>query len=214
MFTLVKTPHLISATFSSYLWHFSRKEPTLYLTFDDGPTPKITPWVLDVLKEFEVKATFFCIGKNVVAQPEIFNNLLADGHRVGNHTFNHLNGLKTDTKTYLENIEKTQVAFLAQNPHHFETRELLFRPPYGKCFPNQLKALKKKGYKPVFWDVISRDFDLNINREDCLNNVLKHTENGSIVVFHDSEKAFKNLKYTLPKILDHFKAKAYQFNTI
>lgn len=214
MFDIVKMPRFISATFNSYLWHFSRNEPTLYLTFDDGPTPKITPWVLSVLKEFDVKATFFCIGKNAEAHPNIFKQLSKEGHRIGNHTFNHLNGLKTNTATYLENVEKTHNIFLEQDFNHFTNNDLLFRPPYGKCLPKQLKALKEKAYKSVFWDVLSRDFDLNITKEDCLKNVLKHTENGSIIVFHDSEKAFKNLEYTLPKTLEYFKEKSYQFKTI
>lgn len=214
MLSIVKTPRFISKTFSSYLWHFSRENATIYLTFDDGPTPVITPWVLGVLKEFEVKATFFCVGKQVEAYPNLLNRILDEGHRIGNHTFNHLNGLKYKSDIYLEDIEKTQLLLLTKNKNHFTNKKLLFRPPYGKCTPKQLKALKNNAYKLVFWDVLSRDFDLNITPEDCLDNVLKNAENGSIIVFHDSVKAFKNLKYTLPKVLEYFKAKQYCFEII
>ncbi len=214
MFSIVKTPKVFQSFFGNYLWHFSRKDKTLYLTFDDGPTPKITFWVLKQLKNYKAKATFFCLGKNVIKNPDIFNEILSAGHTIGNHTYNHLNGLNTNTKVYLNNIEKTHQEFLKSNKSFFNKRPLLFRPPYGKCWPKQLKYLINKGYKPVFWDVLSRDFDSNTTKEKCLNNVLKSVENGSIVVFHDSVKAFEKLEFVLPKILEYFTLKGYKFKAI
>lgn len=211
---MVKTPRIFSLIFRNYLWHFSRKNKVLYLTFDDGPIPKITPWVLDLLKEFNAYATFFCIGKNAAKNSDIFNRIINDGHVIGNHTYNHLNGITTNTEKYLNNIEQTHKEFLKNNKFIFSNNPLLFRPPYGKLWPKQLNSLIKKNYKPVFWDVLSRDFDLNITKEKCLNNVLKFTKNGSIIVFHDSEKAFEKLQFVLPKALKYFALKGYQFKAI
>ena len=214
MFSIVKTPSIFPLLFKKYLWHFSRKDKILYLTFDDGPTAKITPWVLTQLNNYKAKATFFCIGKNVVKNTTTFKNILTAGHAIGNHTYNHINGLKTNTNDYLNNIDKTHREFLKNNKSFENKHPLLFRPPYGKCKPKQLKYLIKNVYKPVFWDVLSRDFDLNITKEECLNNVLKSVENGSIIVFHDSVKAFNKLVFVLPKILEYFTIKGYQFKAI
>lgn len=164
MLHIVKTPKIISSVLRGYIWHFSRQKKELYLTFDDGPIPKITPWVLDRLKEVNAKATFFCVGENVKAHPEIFNRILKEGHSIGNHTFDHLNGLKTSTKHYIENIEKTKNCFLKNNTTFFLNKNLLFRPPYGKISPRQTKIIKTKDYKIVLWDVLSRDYDTNLSR--------------------------------------------------
>jgi len=214
VFSIIKTPKVFSLIFKDYLWHFSRKNKILYLTFDDGPTPIITQWVLKQLKNYQAKATFFCLGKNVENNINIFNDILKKGHTIGNHTYNHLNGLNTNTKDYINNIAKAQQEFLKTNKSLLSIKPLLFRPPYGKCWPKQLKYLINKGYKPVFWDVLSRDFDKNITKGKCLKNVLKKTENGSIIVFHDSVKAFDKLKFVLPKILEYYTLKGYQFKAI
>ena len=206
----VKTPSLVPVVFRNQIWSFSAKKKDIYLTFDDGPTPEITNWVLDTLKQYNAKATFFCIGKNIEKHPEIFQNILNHKHAIGNHTYTHLNGWKSDTKDYLNSILKTEKLLinsksLIQNPK-------LFRPPYGKIKPSQVKMLLKNNYKIVMWSVLSGDFDTTITTENCLNNVIKNTGNGSIIVFHDSLKAFDKVQVVLPKILDYFSKKGYVFS--
>jgi peptidoglycan/xylan/chitin deacetylase (PgdA/CDA1 family) len=213
------------------LWNLPQTGKTIYLTFDDGPIPEVTPWVLALLKEYQAKATFFCIGENIVKHPEVFDQILNDGHNFGNHTFNHLNGWKTDNATYIENVEKAQdIIFEKQKSrdgkqdHRRESIEniegnknnyiKLFRPPYGKITPKQIKILKGTGFKIVMWEVISGDFDLNISAENCLNNVLHYSKAGSIVVFHDSIKASAILKEVLPKVLEYFHQKGFEFKAI
>ena len=208
---LIKTPNFIQKLYPNLVWSFSSSRKEIYLTFDDGPTPEITEWTLKTLQEFNAKATFFCIGKNVHNHPEIFKQIINDGHSIGNHTHNHLNGWKTNQKKYLSNVsnaEKTIQQFSNS------TTLQLFRPPYGKIKRKQARLLIKKKYKIIMWNVLSADFDRSISPERCLDNVLKNTENGSIVVFHDSVKAEKNLKYALPKMLAHFKEKGYKFKAI
>ncbi len=185
------------------VWRASFLDKTLYLTFDDGPIPEVTPWVLQQLKEYNAKATFFCVGKNVLQYPNIYQQILEEGHRVGNHTFNHLNGWKTDTMDYLENIG--ECGRLVNSP--------LFRPPYGKIKKSQLRSIETQ-YQIIMWDVLSGDFDQSIDPQECLENVLEYSREGSIIVFHDSLKAFKNLSYTLPKVLEHFANKGYQFTSL
>ena len=204
---LVKTPAFIPKIYRKRLWHFDRKEKVIYLTFDDGPTPVVTDFTLDVLKEFNAKATFFCIGKNIENNPGLFQKIQMDGHAIGNHTYNHLNGWKTPNSTYFEDISKTDT-YLDQNSK-------LFRPPYGKMTNAQAHFLQNKmGYTIVMWDVLSADFDLSINNEDCLKNVMNHSKNGSIIVFHDSEKAAQKIRYVLPKILKHYTDLGFQFKKI
>jgi peptidoglycan/xylan/chitin deacetylase (PgdA/CDA1 family) len=147
------------------------------------------------------KATFFCIGENVQKHPEIFQRILSEGHSVGNHTFNHLNGWKTATSEYIENIEKAKKQ-MHNSEFKIQNSRLLFRPPYGKITSKQAKTLQKKGFKIVMWDIISYDYDTNVSEEKCLQNVLKNIRSGSVVVFHDSLKAEKNLRYVLPKVLE------------
>lgn len=204
---LVKTPWLLKKFYpQNLIWDKSRDKKIIYLTFDDGPIPIVTPFVLEILKKFNAKATFFCIGDNINKHQDIFFQLKADGHAIGNHTYNHLNGWKSDNKKYLDNILKCQEL----------TQTDLFRPPYGRIKKSQIKNLesKIKNQKIIMWDVLSGDFDTQLSPEKCLKNVLKHTKNGSIVVFHDSLKAFDRLKYTLPKALAQWQAQGYEFHSI
>jgi peptidoglycan/xylan/chitin deacetylase (PgdA/CDA1 family) len=196
----IKTPWLLRTIFKQLLWRLPNQGNTIYLTFDDGPIPGVTPWVLDTLAQHQAKATFFCVGENVTKHPLIYQDVLAAGHSVGNHTYNHLNGWKTPTDDYLENVALCAKALNSN----------LFRPPYGKLSPTQLMALQKN-YHIVMWDVLSADFDQSIRPEQCLQNVLTHTQAGSIVVLHDSLKAEINLRYILPRLLEHFGKQGYTF---
>lgn len=210
----VKTPWLVKKVFPAYIWNIPSKEKVIYLTFDDGPTPDVTEKVLDILARFEAKATFFCIGKNVAANPIIYQRIINEDHSIGNHTYNHLKGWLTKNSIYIENILATEKVFLSQNPIPKTQNPKLFRPPYGKLKPSQGKALQKLGYKIIMWDVLTRDWDMAISKESVLNNIIKNTENGSIVVLHDSIKASKNMLYALPKALDYFSKKGYRFKKV
>lgn len=217
----VKTPKIIQSIFTNYTWKIASHKKEIYLTFDDGPIPKITPWVLSTLEKFNAKATFFCVGDNIKKHPEVFKQIINHGHSIGNHTFNHLQGWKTNTYEYLQNIEKTENVIKklktdakpSTNDQQQPTTNL-FRPPYGKIKPKQAKALQNKGYQIVMWDVLSADFDQKTSPEKCYQNVISNAKKGSIVVFHDSEKAFKNLEYTLPKVLDFFTEKGFVFKAL
>ena len=205
MWYWIKTNKLIKLIFSNYVWDISTVEKKVYLTFDDGPTPEITAWVLNQLKEFNAKATFFCIGENIQKYPEIFDSILTNGHTIGNHTFNHHNGWKTKTSDYIENVLFCKEAIRKQTTDNTQ----LFRPPYGKIRKSQANLLRKNGYKIIMWDVLSADFDASISPEKCLHNVIRNTQPGSIIVFHDSEKSHKNLVFTLPKFLTFLKQNNY-----
>lgn len=194
------TPPLMPWLIPSVTWKMPADGNTVYLTFDDGPHPEITPWVMDVLDRYNAKATFFCVGDNVRKYPEIFRQLVERGHSVGNHTFNHLNGWNTGNFTYLKNI-----ALCDEYTH-----SPLFRPPYGKLGPAQLKALKKK-YKIIYWTILSRDFEMDLNTDESLAYMKEHTVPGSIVLFHDSVKAEKNMKRMLPEFLEYFAEKGMEF---
>ncbi|MCH2044348.1 MAG: polysaccharide deacetylase family protein [Saprospiraceae bacterium] len=196
----VRIPKWVTYLYPHRLWHKSRTEKKLYLSFDDGPIPEITPWVLEQLDKYNAKASFFCVGENVEKHTDIYQQILEEGHQVGNHTQNHLNGWKTPTATYLENVAKCQ--------KNVETQ--LFRPPYGKLSRKQAKILKKN-YTIVMWDVLSGDFDPQCSSKECLQNVLRYSQNGSIIVFHDNIKAWKSLQYTLPRVLEHYRQAGYQF---
>ncbi len=200
-----KSPALFKWLYPTLTWHESREEKYIYLSFDDGPIPIVTPFVLKTLKKFNVKATFFCIGDNVRKHPEIFEEIGKDGHALGNHTFHHVNGWKTDDETYLNEFEKCQTL----------VHSTVFRPPYGRIKRSQISKLKKQypELKIVMWDVLSHDYHSGLSPKTCLNNVLNHAENGSIVVFHDSLKAQKRLEYALPRALDYWIKKGYQFKT-
>lgn len=199
-----KTPNWLRVFFPSLIWKLPKAQNTIYLTFDDGPEPTVTPWVLNVLREYNIKATFFCIGDNVRKYPEIYQKILNDGHSVGNHTYNHLNGWKCNSEKYLKNVEECAKYVKSQ----------LMRPPYGRIKPKQIRLLKQRNYKIIMWDVVSGDYDPNTLPDECLNNVIKYTENGSIVVFHDSIKASTNLYFSLPLFLKHFTAKGYKFEVL
>jgi len=173
------------------------------LTFDDGPIPEVTPWVLDQLAEHEAKATFFCVGENAVRHPNIYSRIHAGGHTVGNHTYNHLNGWTTSREDYLKNVE--QCASVVDSR--------LFRPPYGKLTRRKALVLQEQ-YKLVMWDVLSGDFDQSISPEACFQNVASNTKPGSIIVFHDSLKSELNLRYALPKVLSLFSERNYEFEAL
>lgn len=209
-FYWIKTNAIIKRYFSNYIWDIPNKENRIYLTFDDGPTPGVTEWVLELLKKENIKATFFCIGKNIEAQPNIFNSLVQEGHIIGNHTMNHLNGWKNLDENYLENTKQCETII----EKHQDKKPCLFRPPYGRIKRKQAIQLKKLGYKIIMWDVLSADFDTQITPEKCLKNVISSVKSGSIIVFHDSLKASKNLKYTLPKAIQHLKQNGFIFETI
>ena len=204
-------PSFVPRLYPERIWAFSRESNSVYLTFDDGPIPGITPWVLDELKKHQAKATFFCIGENVGKHPEIFKRISAEGHAVGNHTYNHLNGWKTETSEYIENVLKCEESLKSNSdPDVYPDSKLLFRPPYGRIKSSQAKLLQNKGYKIVMWEIISYDFDAGISEEECLQNVLGKIRPGSVVVFHDSLKAEKNLRYVLPKVLDYIGKKGWK----
>lgn len=198
-FYWIKTNWIIKKTFSNYTWAISNKKNTVYLTFDDGPIPEITTWILEQLKKHDAKATFFCIGDNIKKNPSLFKKIINEGHAIGNHTCNHLNGWKANTDSYIENIKLCEDAIEKHSDSNLKSK--LFRPPYGKLRKSQSRAIRKLGYKIIMWDVLSADFDTSITKEKCLQNVLDYVEPGSIIVFHDSIKAFKNLEYVLPKTL-------------
>jgi peptidoglycan-N-acetylglucosamine deacetylase len=204
----VKTPWWLKKIYPSYVWDIDTIEKVIYLTFDDGPHPLATSFVLDELKKYNAKATFFCIGKNVEAHPDIYFRIIDEGHRSGNHTQNHLNGWKTSNDVYLNNI--------AEATRYINSE--LFRPPYGRIKKSQAKnisgAIKNIGAKIIMWSVLSGDFDTNVSKEKCLQNVVSNTKAGSIVVFHDSEKAFLRMEYVLPQILRFFSEKGYRFEKL
>jgi peptidoglycan/xylan/chitin deacetylase (PgdA/CDA1 family) len=195
---LVKTPPIIKTLFSDFIWNIDTEEKEVFITFDDGPIPELTPWVLVVLSEYGFKASFFCVGDNVRKYPEIYHRILAEGHTVGNHTYNHLNGWLTDQNSYIENIKKCDR--LVQTD--------FFRPPYGKMRRGQSAVIKTEK-TIVMWDVLSGDFDQTITKEKCLSNVVDNYGPGSIIVFHDNVKAESNLKYTLPRFLQHLDDHGY-----
>lgn len=206
----IKTNAIIKRLFSNQVWDLPNTEGKIYLTFDDGPTPEITEWILAQLKQQGIKATFFCLGNNIHAHPELFRKLISDGHAIGNHTYNHAQGWRTPLKSYLENVKLCEKEILLES----ENKPKLFRPPYGKIRPGQSAKLRKMGYKIIMWDVLSADFDQQVSPEACLENVIKNTTQGSIIVFHDSVKAFRNLEYVLPKAITILKEKGFQFEKI
>lgn len=203
----IKPPWWLKKIYPASVWNIPVKENVLYLTFDDGPHPQATAFVLEELKKYNAKATFFCIGKNVTLHSSIYRRILDEGHRVGNHTFNHLNGWKTKDLTYFKDI--------AAAAKHIDSS--LFRPPYGKASRWQIKHLTGAGpfhMKVIMWSVLSADFDPNVSPEDCLQNVILAAKPGDIIVFHDSEKAWENLAYALPKVLAYFTERGYSFEKI
>ena len=205
MFYVVKTPWWLRTLYSSFIWKINTSEKILYLTFDDGPHPEATLFVLNELKKFNASATFFCIGKNVEDHPDIYNRILSEGHSIGNHTYSHYNGWWVKNEVYLKDVLKAS---------HF-INSSLFRPPYGKITTFQAKQLppvmKGSKVKVIMWDVVSGDFDEKVSNQQCLENVIFNSKEGSIIVFHDSEKTFSKIQYVLPKVLDFFSKKNYRF---
>ena len=213
---LVTVPKFVQRIYPKRIWALPNADNTVYLTFDDGPIPEVTPWVLDTLKKYNAKATFFCIGDNIKKHPEIFKRILAEGHSVGNHTFNHLNGWKTETQSYIDNVSLFEKEIQELNIRYssLAPRTSLFRPSYGKITSKQANLLQQQGYKIIMWNVLSYDYDTSVSKEQCLQNVLQHIQSGNIVVFHDSIKAQKNLRYVLPKVLEYVNEKKYLFDII
>ena len=215
---LITTPKILRLFYPSFLWEMPKGEKKLYLTFDDGPHPTITPQVLEILKKFNAKATFFCIGNNVNKYKDTFELIKNEGHAVGNHTFNHERGWKTKTKDYVNSVEQADA--LIQSP--------LFRPPHGRIKSSQIRSIKNlrntksqnlrnleiQNLKIVAWTVISYDWDKSLSPEDCFNNVIKNASDGSIIVFHDSEKAVNNMIPALTKVLEYYSERGFTFCSI
>jgi len=199
----VKSPKVIEKLYPSAIWKMPDKEKNIYLTFDDGPHPEVTPWVLDKLDEYKAKATFFCIGRNVERYPDVFEEIKNRGHEVGNHTYSHIKGWKSGNKDYLEDVALADGLI----------KSSLFRPPYGKIKTTQLRTVRKD-FRIIMWDVLSMDYNTTVTPEKCLDNVLNYVGRGSVVVFHDSLKAEKNMKYALVGVLDDLTLKKYQLKEI
>ncbi|MEY4135440.1 MAG: polysaccharide deacetylase family protein [Saprospiraceae bacterium] len=199
----IKSPQFVRNLFPNFTWQIPSSEKRLFLTFDDGPVEQVTPWVLDCLAQYDAKATFFCVGDNVRKHPKVFARIREEGHSVGNHTFNHLNGWATENISYFHNVRNC--ASMVKSD--------LFRPPYGRLKPKQAQFLQRH-YRVVMWDILSGDFDPGITPQQCLNNVLHHAEPGSIIVFHDSLKARERLEFALPKALEYFSALGYRFEAL
>ncbi len=203
---LTYSPFWLQWFYPTLTWHKNRKEKFIYLTFDDGPIPVVTPFVLNCLKDFHAKATFFCIGDNVHKYPEIYSQVLSAGHSVGNHTYNHLKGWKSNNEEYLADIKRCGEL----------VDSALFRPPYGKIKKKQINDIGRHfpGVKIIMWDVLSGDFDSSLTPEQVTGNVLKHVRNGSIIVFHDSVKAFPRLQHALPTVVEKLRSLGYQFKVL
>ncbi len=198
------------------IYEVAEKEKNIYLTFDDGPNPGTTEFIIDQLNRYNAKATFFCIGNNIEKHPDTYRLYIENGHSIGNHTYDHLKGWKTDNATYYDNIIKCNNAIINQesaNQQISKSANQMLRPPYGKIKFSQIAHLRKE-YRIYMWTTISYDFDRNTSEEKCLKNVLDNTKEGSIVVFHDSNKASKNLFYALPRVLEYFSEKGFFFKAL
>jgi peptidoglycan-N-acetylglucosamine deacetylase len=188
---------------SALVWKLPDPSKSIYITFDDGPIPEVTPQVLEILRNHNAKATFFCVGDNVRKYPEVYSQILKEGHATGNHTFSHQKGNKTNDEHYFNDIDKC--GELVKSP--------LFRPPHGRIKLSQIKYLKHK-YKLIMWSILTGDYNHKLSKEQVLNNSIRHTKDGSIIVFHDSLKASERMLYALPRMLEHFTAKGYKFEKI
>ena len=196
---MLQVPEILKSVIKNVVWRINPAEKVIYLTFDDGPNSRVTPLVLDILDRFEVKATFFCVGENVSRFPDVFDEVKRRGHTVGNHTFNHLKGFEYSTDDYVRNVKKAS--------EFIDSR--LFRPPHGQIKPSQIKALKDD-YLIIMWDFITYDYDKRIEPEKIIEKKKKRSRNGSIVVFHDSLKAEKNVLQVLPEALRFWKENGYK----
>lgn len=197
-------PDIVRLLYPTVLWRKDKDKKVIYLTFDDGPTEEITHWILKTLDEFGVKATFFCIGNNAEKHPEIVDEIRQNGHSVGIHGYSHVRGLYKKQEEYLNDIKKSESIIKSK----------IFRPSHGRIYPSQVKKLNELGYKVVLWDVITRDYDTNLKEEEVLKIAKKYTRNGSIVVFHDSLKAEKNMKYAFPLAVKYWIENGYTFETL
>lgn len=210
MLHFYKTPKLLKLISKHLIWDYPTKEKVIYLTFDDGPIPNLTEYVLDILDEYEAKATFFCVGDNISKHPEICKKVLDKGNVIGNHTFNHLKGWSTSNEEYINNIDKCQHII---NKYQKTAQKPLLRPPHGQISLSQINLLKKN-YSIVMWDVLTYDFDNRDTPQKSLEKIITLTKPGSIVVFHDNYKAEAKLKYMLPRFLKHFKEKGFSFKIL
>eukprot|EP00388_Colpodella_angusta_P011481 GDKJ01029364.1.p1 GENE.GDKJ01029364.1~~GDKJ01029364.1.p1 ORF type:complete len:215 (-),score=24.23 GDKJ01029364.1:297-941(-) len=210
-----KTNFLMRTLYPDFVWNIKRDEKVIYLTFDDGPIPEITEFVLEELAKFQAKATFFCIGDNVRKHPDVFQKVLEQGHTVGNHTFNHLKGWITEDEHYLKNFKECES--ILENDFQIKYDSLFtkkkFRPPYGRIKKSQAKVILPS-HEIIMWDVLSGDFSQELSPEKVLKKTIQHTENGSIVLFHDSIKANTNMSYALPRVLSHFSEKGFTFKAL
>ncbi|MBN2892362.1 MAG: polysaccharide deacetylase family protein [Bacteroidales bacterium] len=195
-------PYFIKKIFKNFIWEIKTNERNIFLTFDDCSSKNLTYWVLDTLRQYNIKATFFCTGKNIEGT-NIINDIIKAGHRIGNHSYSHLNGFKSKIEEYVSDVQKA----------HKLINSDLYRPPYGKIKLRQAKLLRER-YKIVLWSVISYDFDKNTTPTKCFENIKKNTKSGSIIVFHTNEKAKKNVQYALPATIEHFLNKGYSFESI
>ena len=176
----------------------------IYLTFDDGPNPIVTSWVIEELEKYKAKATFFCVGQNASNYPFVIQKLLENGHRIGNHTYNHLKGWSVENDAYIANVKQAIPV----------TSEILFRPPYGRIKRKQAATLKSQGFRIIMWSLLSCDYLKNLNVQKSLNALIHNAKAGSIVVFHDSDKAFENMKRILPPFLKEMTTRGYIFDTL
>lgn len=202
-----KTPKLFEFLYPAALWHGDRKKKKIYLTFDDGPVPEVTEYILDVLSDLDIKATFFCVGDNIRRYPGVFKRIVEEKHGIGNHTFNHLNGWEVSDENYLKNIQLCEEV-LSHNSGIDQIK--LFRPPYGKIRKKTLRKIKNE-YKIIMWDVLSYDFSPRVTADKCLEKSIKYTRNGSIIIFHDSARAFEKNKLIISQYLRYFKNHNYEF---
>lgn len=207
---------LLSFLFPQYTWQKKDKhkgnnnDKVVYLTFDDGPIPEVTEWVLQLLQQHQIKATFFCIGDNIRKHPQLFQRILAEQHQIGNHTYHHLNGWKSTFEEYVRNVDLCQQEILK----HSKQPALLFRPPYGKIKKKQGDYILKEGFEIVMWSIITKDYEATLSPQNCLKRTIKQLKPGRILVFHDSVKAEKNLKYTLPLLIEYLKKEGYTFSIL
>ncbi len=209
-------PSTIQWLIPSCTWRKVGQEKVIYLTFDDGPHPEITAWVIDELKKHQIKATFFCVGDNLKKHPETANQLLTEGHQIGNHTMHHIKGWKHKNVDYIKDIEDcdTEIRKIHAQMNDEKAQPRLFRPPYGQIKPSQIKLLRAKGYEIIQWSDLSCDYDKHLNCEKSLSALVKNAKPGSIVVFHDSEKAENQLKQILPSYLEAMLAEGFTFETL
>ena len=198
-----RPPKLLQSLLPQCFWSLPNKQNKIYLTFDDGPTPEVLPFILKTLDTYKVLATFFCVGENMQKHPDLVKDMLKRGHTIGNHTFNHISGWRTKNKTYFENIEVCNKVYKSK----------LFRPPYGRLRASQANELRKK-YKVIMWDVLSYDYDKKVLPQTCFRNVIDATKSGSVIVFHDNTKALKNIEYALPRSIDFLLKKDFVFDVI